>query len=93
MQRFLHDWCGWDPKHVPVPATDGVATRINALVGFDDAGHARVATSGIAQLPETRRFLLGRAMFLTPDATSGKPPGLLTRCNSWAQRASPRIRG
>src|SRR6266700_401040 len=59
-----------------------------ALVGLDEAGRARVATSGAAQLPETLRFLLARALFLSPDATSRKPPRLLTRSNSWAQRAS-----
>jgi len=88
LEGILRDRCGWDPEPAPVPATDGVANRINALVGLDEAGRARVATSGTAQLPETRRFLLGRALFLSPDATSRKPPRLLTRSNSWAQRAS-----
>ncbi len=88
LEAFLRERCGWDTTPMAVPYHDGVENRINALVGPDSLGRPRIATSAIPISPTSRRFLFGRALFFVPERQSLLPERLVTRSNSWPQRAS-----
>jgi hypothetical protein len=88
MEAFMQTRCGWAQPAEPLPPMDGVANRITALVGPDAAGRPRLIPSGASGHPESRRFLLARALFFATPTDSRPPLRLLTRASSWPQRAS-----
>jgi hypothetical protein len=89
LEGFIRDRCGWAPTVEPFSDADGVALRINALVGPDaTTGRPRLIPSASSRRPESKRFLLGRALFFTPTEGAPPPLRLLTRASSWPQRAS-----
>jgi hypothetical protein len=88
LEGFVRARCGWSASAEPPPHTDGVATRISALVGPDASGRPRLIPSAASRQPESSRFLLGRALFFAPSGDFHAPQRLLTRASAWPQRAS-----
>jgi IrrE N-terminal-like domain len=86
-QSFIRDRCNWADRVEPLSHTDGVANRINALVGEDDSGKPRLIATAMKH-PKSTRFLIARALFFAPSADFRTPPRLLTRASAWPQRAS-----
>ena len=89
LTEFVRDHCGWnpDPAYLP-PEEGGVANRIGGLVGPTAAGELRLVSSAEPRFSNSRRFLIGRALFFCPTPETAGPSRLLTRAASWPQRAS-----
>ncbi len=88
LEGFARDRCGWSGSAEAPPQKDGVATRINAMVGPDASGRPSLIPSAIPGRSESSRFLLGRALFFAPSSEYPPPHRLLTRASAWSQRAS-----
>ena len=88
LSGLIRDRCGWDPEPAFVASSGDVASRIGGLVGPIDDGGLRLVSAAGPRRPESKRFLIGRALFFSPTPQSAGPSRLLTHAASWSQRAS-----
>ena len=85
---LIRDRCGWDPEPAFVASGGDVASRIGGLVGTSDDGRLHLVSSSGPRHPESKRFLIGRALFFSPTPQMAGPSRLLTHAASWPQKAS-----